>query len=73
MKLYCHYTDEIKKNSKIVSFYPDGSGASLFSRDKQGVIRCHEGEVLYPEWFIDANHCFFAYLPNKFELWYEKK
>lgn len=71
MKLYNHYTDEVKLNSKIVSFYSDGSGASVFSRDKQGIIRCHEGEILNKYWFIDANHCHFAYLPKDFKLWYE--
>lgn len=71
MKLYCHYTDEVKLNSKIVSFYSDGSGASVFSRDAMGSVRNAEGEYLSTDYFLDAGYCHFAYLPKDFKLWYE--
>lgn len=71
MRLYCHYTDEVKLNSKIVSFYSDGSGASVFSRDDMGSVRNAEGEYLSTDYFLDAGYCHFAYLPKGFKLWYE--
>lgn len=73
MKLYCHYTDEVKLNSKIVSFYSDGSGASVFSRDAEGAVLNAEGEYLSTDYFLDAGYCFFAYLPKDFKIWHEQK
>ena len=73
MKLYCHYTDEVKLNSKIVSFYSDGSGASVFSRDAMGSVIDAEGEYLSTDYFLDAGYCHFAYLPKTFKIWHEQK
>lgn len=73
MKLYCHYTDEVKLNSKIVSFYSDGSGASVFSRDAMGSVINAEGEYLSTDYFLDAGYCHFAYLPKTFKIWHEQK
>lgn len=71
MKFYCFHTDEIKLDSKFIAFYTDGSGGALFSRDKDGAIRCADGDYLSTDWFLDASFCLFAYLPKKFLLSYE--
>jgi hypothetical protein len=73
MKLYNHFTDEVKLNSKIVSFYSDNSGASLFARDAEGAVLNAEGEYLSTDYFLDAGYCHFAYLPKGFKLWHEIK
>ena len=72
MKLYNHFTDEVKLNSKIVSFYSDGSGASVFSRDAMGSVINAEGEYLSTDYFLDAGYCHFAYLPKTFKIWHEQ-
>lgn len=73
MKLYNHFTDEVKLNSKIVSFYSDNSGASVFARDATGAVLNTEGEYLSTDYFLDAGYVYFAYLPKNFKLWHEMK
>lgn len=72
MKLHNHFTDEVKLNRKIVSFYSDGSGASVFSRDAMGSVLNAEGEYLSTDYFLDAGYCHFAYLPKTFKIWHEQ-
>jgi hypothetical protein len=73
MKFYCFHTDEIKLDSKFIAFYINGSGGDLFSMDKDGAIRCADGDYVSTDWLLDASFCLFAYLPKKFLLHYEIK
>lgn len=59
--------------SRFVSFYGDGSGASLFLRDDAGDYYTAEGDLIPDKhWFMDSGHCLYAYLPNNFRLFFEE-